>query len=80
MPFPLLGFDTDNDSVFINETVQSYCKEAGVEFTRCRHYRKNARTPHRHPPPREWSGGLRWTVLVSEDGEAGAAVVTGPTP
>jgi hypothetical protein len=41
MPFPLLGFDTDNDSVFINETVQSYCKEAGVEFTRCRPYRKN---------------------------------------
>ena len=41
MPFPLLGFDTDNDSVFMNETVQSYCKEAGVEFTRCRPYRKN---------------------------------------
>jgi hypothetical protein len=41
MPFPLLGFDTDNDSVFMNETVQSYCKEAGVESTRCRPYRKN---------------------------------------
>ena len=41
MPFPLLGFDTDNDSVFMNETVQSYCKEASVEFTRCRPYRKN---------------------------------------
>src|SRR4051794_11181384 len=41
MPFPLLGFDTDNDSVFLNETVQSYCKEADVEFTRCRPYRKN---------------------------------------
>jgi hypothetical protein len=41
MPFPLLGFDTDNDSVFMNETVQSYCKDAGVEFTRCRPYRKN---------------------------------------
>jgi hypothetical protein len=25
----------------MNETVQSYCKEAGVEFTRCRPYRKN---------------------------------------
>src|SRR5271154_1664296 len=32
--------ETDNDSVFMNETVQSYCKEAGVEFTRCRPYRK----------------------------------------
>ena len=41
LPFPLLGFDTDNDSVFMNETVQSYCKEAGIEFTRCRPYRKN---------------------------------------
>ena len=41
MPFPLLGFDTDNDSVFMNETVRSYCQEAGVEFTRCRPYRKN---------------------------------------
>ena len=27
--------------MFMNETVQSYCKEAGVEFTRCRPYRKN---------------------------------------
>ena len=41
MPFPLLGFDTDNDSVFMNETVRAYCDEAGVEFTRCRPYRKN---------------------------------------
>lgn len=41
MPFSLLGFDTDNDSVFMNETVQDYCTEAGVEFTRSRPYRKN---------------------------------------
>jgi hypothetical protein len=41
LPFSLLGFDTDNDSVFMNETVRDYCKEAGVEFTRCRPYRKN---------------------------------------
>jgi hypothetical protein len=41
LPFPLMGFDTDNDSVFINETVRDFCKEAGVEFTRCRPYRKN---------------------------------------
>ena len=41
MPFPLLGFDTDNDSVFMNETVHLYCKETGVAFTRCRPYRKN---------------------------------------
>ncbi len=41
MPFPLLGFDTDNDSVFMNETVRDYCKDEGIEFTRCRPYRKN---------------------------------------
>ncbi len=41
LPFDLLGFDTDNDSVFINETVRDYCQAAGIEFTRCRPYRKN---------------------------------------
>ena len=41
MPFTLLGFDTDNDSVFMNETVKTYCEEAGLVFTRCRPYRKN---------------------------------------
>src|ERR1700722_13605027 len=41
MPFALLGFDTDNDSVFMNETVKAYCEEAGLVFTRCRPYRKN---------------------------------------
>lgn len=41
MPFPLLGFDSDNDSVFINETVRDYCAATGVTFTRCRPYRKN---------------------------------------
>jgi hypothetical protein len=41
LPFPLLGLDTDNDSVFMNETVRDYCKQAGIEFTRCRPYRKN---------------------------------------
>jgi len=41
LPFDLLGFDTDNDSVFINETVHDYCQAAGIAFTRCRPYRKN---------------------------------------
>jgi len=41
LPFALLGLDTDNDSVFMNETVRDYCRAAGVEFTRCRPYRKN---------------------------------------
>jgi hypothetical protein len=41
LPFDLLGFDTDNDSVFMNEAVRDYCQEAGIVFTRCRPYRKN---------------------------------------
>ena len=41
MPFTLLGFDTDNDSVFINETVRDYCASSGIAFTRCRPCRKN---------------------------------------
>ena len=36
MPFPLLGFDSDNDSMFINETVRDYCLAEGIVFTRCR--------------------------------------------
>jgi hypothetical protein len=38
---PLLGLDTDNDSVFLNETVRDYCDQVGIAFTRCRPYRKN---------------------------------------
>lgn len=41
LPFKLLGFDTDNDSVFINETVRDYCAASEIAFTRCRPYRKN---------------------------------------
>lgn len=40
LPFPMLGFDTDNDSVFINETVRDYCAMSQITFTRCRPYRK----------------------------------------
>jgi hypothetical protein len=39
--FPLLGFDTDNDSVFMNETIKDWCEAAQVTFTRSRPYRKN---------------------------------------
>jgi hypothetical protein len=41
LPFKLLGLDTDNDSVFMNETVHDYCQATAVVFTRCRPYRKN---------------------------------------
>ena len=41
LPFDLLGLDTDNDSVFLNETVRDFCLAEGIEFTRCRPYRKS---------------------------------------
>ena len=41
LPFPLLGLDCDNDSVFINETLQRHCEQHEITFTRSRPYRKN---------------------------------------
>ena len=41
MPFALLGIDTNNDTIFINETLKVYCETRGIEFTLCRPYRKN---------------------------------------
>jgi hypothetical protein len=41
LPFPMLGLDVDNDSIFINETVLGYCKNHELELTRPRAYRKN---------------------------------------
>lgn len=40
LPMTMLGFDTDNDSVFMNETVRDWCVAAEITFTRCRPYRK----------------------------------------
>ena len=39
--FPVKGIDSDNDSVFINDTLTQYCAERGIEFTGSRPYRKN---------------------------------------
>jgi hypothetical protein len=44
LPFALVGIDTDNDTVFINETVKAYCEANRIEFTRWRPYRKNDQT------------------------------------
>jgi hypothetical protein len=41
IPFAVRGFDSDNDSVFMNETVRDYCQTESITFTRCRPYRKN---------------------------------------
>ena len=66
LPFALLGFDTDNDSVFINETVRDYCLAQNITFTRCRPYRprrldRRARQSHhlRSHRRRQKLAGLR---------------------
>jgi len=41
LPTPLLGFDTDNGSEFINEDVYEYCQERGIAFERGRPGKKN---------------------------------------
>ncbi len=41
LPVKLRGLDTDNDGVFMNETLVEYCELHGIELTRSRAYRKN---------------------------------------
>jgi len=41
LPFPLLGIDCDNDSVFINATLKRYCEAHLITFTRSRPWKKN---------------------------------------
>lgn len=41
LPFPLLGVDSDNDTVFINSTLQRYCEKELVTFTRSRPHKSN---------------------------------------
>ena len=40
-PVPIRGIDSDNDSVFINETLLSYCQKRNIEFTHSRAHRSN---------------------------------------
>lgn len=41
LPFNLLGFDSDNDSPFINAHLFHYCQTHKIQFTRSRPYHKN---------------------------------------
>jgi hypothetical protein len=40
-PMPIRGIDSDNDGAFINDTLASYCQQAGIAFTRSRPHHKN---------------------------------------
>ncbi len=41
LPFPMLGFDSDNGSEFINQHLLSYCRQGKITFTRSHSYKKN---------------------------------------
>jgi hypothetical protein len=41
LSFPLRGLDSDNDTAFMNEAVFDFCKNAGIELSRSRPYKKN---------------------------------------
>jgi hypothetical protein len=41
LPFPMLGFDSDNGGEFINHQVFDWCIKNNIKFTRGRPYRKN---------------------------------------
>jgi len=41
LPFPMLGFDSDNGEEFINHQLLDWCTQNNVKFTRGRPYRKN---------------------------------------
>jgi hypothetical protein len=41
LPFTLLGLDSDNGSEFINQSLNNYCKQKEITFTRSRAYKKN---------------------------------------
>ena len=41
LPFPLLGFDSDNDSLFINGHLLRYCSKHSITFTRSRPRKSN---------------------------------------
>jgi hypothetical protein len=41
LPFPFLGIDCDNDTLFINAYLLRYCQENKLMFTRSRAYKKN---------------------------------------
>ncbi|MGH2543248.1 MAG: integrase catalytic domain-containing protein, partial [Ardenticatenaceae bacterium] len=52
LPFPLRGIDSDNDGVFINETLLSHCQAHAITFTRCRPYHKNDQA---HVEQKNWT-------------------------
>lgn len=59
LPFPLLGFDADNGSEFINEQLVKHFlgRQRPVRFTRSRAYRKN---DNAHIEQKNWTHVRQW--------------------
>ena len=57
LPCPVKGIDSDNDSVFINDTLTQYRAERGIEFTRSR--------PSGLDPVRHFVGHDRYSGAVA---------------
>jgi len=59
LPFPLLGFDADNGSEFINQLLVRHflSRQTPVQFTRSRAYRKN---DNAHIEQKNWTHVRQW--------------------
>jgi len=59
LPFPLLGFDSDNGSEFINHCLVRHflSRKEPVQFTRSRAYRKN---DNAHVEQKNWTHVRQW--------------------
>jgi hypothetical protein len=72
LPFPLLGIDSDNDSAFLNGHLFGWCKKGGVEFTRCRPYRKSDQA---HIEQKNWVAVRQLIGYDRYEGERGAELM-----
>lgn len=59
LPFPLLGFDSDNGNEFLNYHLMKYChnRPRPVQFTRSRAYHKN---DNAHVEQKNWTHVRQW--------------------
>jgi len=67
LPFDLMGIDSDNGSEFINHHLVKYCKEAGIQFTRGRPYKKD---DNAHVEQKNWTHVRKLMGWVRYDTEA----------
>ena len=67
LPFELKGIDSDNGSEFINAHLVKYCKEADIQFTRGRPYKKD---DNAHVEQKNWTHVRKLMGWVRYDTEA----------